>query len=184
MLTLLTGAAAFPVIIGFVGAFWGQGLERWYTWKLESDSAAEREAAAVWLGEHASPAVLSRLSALVEGENPQAAGIAMGVIWKVLGEGSERERRLAFLIDKARLRKVTAVVKEVDRATKLILLSGGKDQGVAVGDVFVIRRGEELVGDAKVIKVFPDLCGCELREAPGTAGVNKGDRAIGLVTGP
>lgn len=180
---LVAGAGALAVGIGFVAAFWTEAWERWHVWKLESESAAEREAGAVWLEANASPAVVSRLSAIVEEGTPEAAGVALRVIWNVLSQRNERARALSALVDRARLRKPQGIVREVAPAESLLLLSIGRDQGIELGDVFVIRREEEVVGDAKVIKVFPDLSGCEFKESPGTSGVRKGDKAIGLVTG-
>lgn len=72
---------------------------------------------------------------------------------------------------------IVATVLAVDASKDLVLLSCGADDRVEVGFAFSITRGRTFVGRVRVIRVMPDLAGCEVEFTAPDQTIQAGDLA-------
>ena len=70
---------------------------------------------------------------------------------------------------------VQGTVVQIDRKLRAIVLSFGRDQGVAEGHRVTVQRLGRVVGTALVTQLFRDLCGAKIEGD--IRGVQLGDRA-------
>ena len=73
-------------------------------------------------------------------------------------------------------KNVDGVVLAVSPSVNQLILSVGKDDGVQVGDEFVVSRGDAYVGKVIVEKVYPDMCAARSRVDLQKLPILEGDR--------
>jgi hypothetical protein len=59
----------------------------------------------------------------------------------------------------------------------LVMLSVGRDDGVTVGMVFAVSRGDQYVGDVRVRTVYKDMAGAQIIHLVNGAEIQEGDNA-------
>jgi len=73
--------------------------------------------------------------------------------------------------------KVDTTVKAYDPETQLVVLGAGSEDKVAVGDGFIVYRGNRFIARVLVERVWPNYCGGRVQFMASDAAIQNGDRA-------